>query len=57
MRRIKRMVTVTFEYDDASEAVRHRLIMRDDGWDARVISEGYEGGEWITEYTLEMADE
>lgn len=38
MKRIKRVVTVTYEYDSVDEALRHRRIMEADGWLMRIYA-------------------
>jgi hypothetical protein len=54
MKRIKRVVTVTFEYDSVDEALRHRSIMETDGW---AVSGFAVSSPRSAEYTLELTEE
>lgn len=54
MKRIKRVVTVTFEYDSVDEALRHRRIMEADGW---AVSGFAVSSPRSAEYTMKLAEE
>lgn len=55
MRLIKRVVTVTYEYDTAEELDWHLAIMEADEWETTDSGESTDGI-FFADYTLELAE-
>lgn len=55
MKRVRRVVTVTYEYDSAEELDRHCRIMEADGWET--ADSGESSDCFFADYTLELAED